>query len=287
MLDPRDRRGPGGLLIGPAATALHRGRSGLAVAAAALVLLLVAGCGGPPPAPGGGVVPAAAPPAVPPSYEASLLVRLQREGSVTRSAEARWLAAGSSFLLSARYGPLIPLLSLAAGPDSVYLLLPRRNEFAAAASDARPGDERDLTFGTAAAWLRGILEPSALKDRMDRVRSHDVGDARVHRGLADGPSGRFVAEVWEDVSTGRIRRWTMDGSDGRRLLVVEYPPGAWKAGFLPREAALFWPEERFAAHIRVQKEKAVASPSAHVFRLERPGQAREVDLGLPLDALFE
>jgi hypothetical protein len=224
---------------------------------------------------------------VPPAYEAGLLVRLQREGSVTRSAEARWLAAGSSFLLSARYGPLIPLLSLAAGPDSVYLLLPRRNEFAAAASDARPGDERDLTFGTAAAWLRGILEPSALKDRMDRVRSHDVGDARVHRGLADGPSGRFVAEVWEDVSTGRIRRWTMDGSDGRRLLVVEYPPGAWAAGFLPREAALLWPEERFAAHIRVQKEKAVASPSAHVFRLERPGQAREVDLGLPLDALFE
>jgi hypothetical protein len=216
--------------------------------------------------------------AVTPSYEARFVVHIQHEGSAKRSAQGRWVSGpGGSLLIAARYGPLVPLLTLAANPDSLQLLLPRQNAYGAAGREDPVGEgDSDVTMDDAVHWLRGVLEPHGLPSRLHRPKTVSRDDVEVRRGLADGPSGKIVSEVWRDLETGRIQKWSLDEIEGRRLLLVEYPDKAWSGdALLPGEIRLFWPVERLAALIVLQRSRLLSPPPPPArFVLDPPPDAR-------------
>ncbi|MBU1701946.1 MAG: hypothetical protein KJ970_00850 [Candidatus Eisenbacteria bacterium] len=255
-----------------------------------LCLALAGGCTrAPAPAPFPGEA-AGLDPAIPAAYEARLAVRYQREGDPAKAVQARWRAGPEGTLLvSAHYGPLVPLLALAVHPDSFYLNLTRENLFAR--SDSlyllRGGSGR-FSAGKAGLWMRAILEPHTLAALLFRPHSSERNGMRILRGLADGPSGRLVAEVWRDGATGRIRQWSIDDVDGRRYLIVEYPDDAWGDGdFLPARVMLFWPGEQSRLWIQVSRVKGLDPPPLiEQFRLREPPDSERIDLKNPMDPML-
>lgn len=256
-----------------------------------LVALTCFGCARKPP-------PVIHPPSAPeaaPSYEARFLVHIQHEGEARRSAQVRWVSGpGGSLLISARYGPLVPLMTLAANPDSLQLLLPRQNGYGAAArGDPLGGGDGeanvDVTFDDAVQWLRGVLEPYGLPSRLHRPQAVLRDGAEVLRGLADGPKGRVVSEIWRDLESGRIRRWSLDEVKGRRLLLVEYPEGAWSDdSLLPRDVRLFWPVESLGGRILLQRSKVLdPPPQPSRFVLKAPREARRGSIEISWKEVLE
>ncbi|MBD3335781.1 MAG: hypothetical protein GF355_09720 [Candidatus Eisenbacteria bacterium] len=261
-------------------------------APAAVILMVLAGCaGGPPP---GRVPPAGTAgiiqPDMPPGYEARLAVHLDRRDAAPRAAQGRWLAgSGNHLLVSAHYGPLVPLMALAVDVDSLYLNLNRQNLFARADSIALLHEGRvRVSAATAGSWLRSVLEPHRLTGLLDRTTAIERDGLRILRGAVGPRRSGLVAEVWIDVAAGRVRKWTLDEGGGHRLMLVEYPVEDWAADDdLPPAVQISWPDQGAVMVVRLTRfSPRETAPSARRFRLDRPPDAREVDLASPVDPLL-